>query len=63
MQRAKSEDNRGGKYEKFTGRKQYSKRVNDKIKAGMKPTRSKVIIRGAGGSGPQKRSRSGRGKR
>ena len=50
MQRSKSEgDNRGGKFEKFQGRKQYSKRVNDKIKAGMKPTRSKVIIRGAGG--------------
>ena len=54
MQRSKSEgDNRGGKYEKFSGRKQYSKRVNDKIKAGMKPTRSKVIIRGAGGGNGQ----------
>jgi len=49
--RTKSEDNKGGKYEKFEGRKKYSKRVTDKIKGGMKPTRSKVIIRGGSGGG------------
>jgi len=67
MERSKSEGDKNGKYEKFSGRKQYSKRVNDKIKSGMKPTRSKMIIRGkggaGGGNGQQKRSKSGRGKR